>query len=117
MTSSVPAAVVVASFAVPDLPGPGEPQPTWFRVYLFAILTQWTVLSVAVATFNGGLRAYYFALAALGWFVHPLVFIGTVLWIVLVLLRRQFLSHTLSSVRAYEAVLEAKDSGAKISRE
>lgn len=43
------AAVVVASFAVPDLPGPGEPQPTWFRVYLFSILTQWTVLSVAVA--------------------------------------------------------------------
>ena len=35
----------------------------------------------------------------------------------LVLLRRQFFSHTLSSVRAYEAVLEAKDSSAKISLE
>ncbi|HVG82024.1 MAG TPA: DUF599 family protein [Methylomirabilota bacterium] len=75
------------------------------------------VLSVAVATFNGGLRAYYFALAALGWFVHPLVFIGTVLWIVLVLLRRQFFSHTLRSVQAYEAVLQTDDSSAKVSRE
>ncbi len=63
------------------------------------------VLSVAVATFNGGLRAYYFALAALGWFVHPLVFIAAVLWIVLVLLRRQFLSHTLRSIKAYEDAL------------
>jgi hypothetical protein len=41
--------VVVASFAVPELPGPGEPRPTWFLIYLFGILTQWTVLSVAVA--------------------------------------------------------------------
>ncbi|HXV22919.1 MAG TPA: DUF599 family protein [Alphaproteobacteria bacterium] len=63
------------------------------------------VLSVAVATFNGGLRAYYFALAALGWFVHPLVFVAAVLWIILVLLRRQFLSHTLRSIKAYEDAL------------
>jgi uncharacterized membrane protein len=75
------------------------------------------VLSIAVATFNGGLRAYYFALAALGWFVHPLAFIGAVLWIVLVLLRRQFFSHTLKSVQAYEAVLQPHRAGAKISRE
>jgi uncharacterized membrane protein len=64
------------------------------------------VLSVAVFTFNGGLRAYYFALAALGWFVHPLVFIAAVLWIVLVLLRRQFLSHTRRSIEAYEDALD-----------
>jgi uncharacterized membrane protein len=67
------------------------------------------VLSVAVSTFNGGLRAYYFALAALGWFVHPLAFIGAVLWIVLVLLRRQFLSHTLHSIEAFEAALEPRE--------
>ena len=75
------------------------------------------MLSVAVSTFNGGLRAYYFALAALGWFVHPLVFIGTVLWIVLVLLRRQFFSHTLRSVEAYEAVLQPSKAGDAITRE
>ena len=43
------AVVVVASFALPEFPGPGEPQPGWFRAYIFAILIQWTVLSVAVA--------------------------------------------------------------------
>ena len=67
------------------------------------------VLSVAVSTFNGGLRAYYFALAALGWFVHPLVFIAAVLWIVLVLLRRQFLSHTLHSIAAFEGSLGSRE--------
>ena len=74
------------------------------------------VLSVAVATFNGGLRAYYFALAALGWFVHPLVFIAAVLWIVLVLLRRQFLSHTLKSIEAFEAALAADSAAGGVSR-
>lgn len=64
------------------------------------------VLSIAVATFNGGLRAYYFALAALGWFIHPLVFIAAVLWIVLVLVRRQLFSHTLGAIGAYEEALE-----------
>lgn len=43
------AAVVVASFAIPDFPGPGDPQPTWYRIYIFGLLIQWTVLSVAVA--------------------------------------------------------------------
>lgn len=43
------AAIVVASFAIPDFPGPGEEQPTWFRLYIFGLLIQWTVLSVAVA--------------------------------------------------------------------
>jgi uncharacterized membrane protein len=75
------------------------------------------VLSIAVATFNGGLRAYYFALAALGWFVHPLVFIAAILWIVLVLLRRQFLSHTLRSIQGYEAALSPSQRRQGVSRE
>ena len=33
------------------------------------------VLSLAGVSFNGGLRAYYFALAALTWFIGPYVFI------------------------------------------
>ena len=75
------------------------------------------MLSIAVATFNGGLRAYYFALAALGWFVHPLVFIAAILWIVLVLLRRQFLSHTLRSIQGYEAALSPSQRRQGVSRE
>jgi uncharacterized membrane protein len=63
------------------------------------------------------LRAYYFALAALGWFVHPLVFIAAILWIVLVLLRRQFLSHTLRSIQGYEAALSPSQRRQGVSRE
>jgi uncharacterized membrane protein len=97
-----------------SLPPAHEPLEPERRAALARLSAE--VLSVAVATFNGGLRAYYFALAALGWFVHPLVFIAAVLWIVLVLLRRQFLSHTLRSIQAYEAALPPEAAG-KISRE
>jgi len=50
------------------------------------------VLSMAVRGFNGGLRAYYFAFAALGWFVHPWAFMAVVAWIIAVLARRHFAS-------------------------
>jgi len=43
------AIVVGASFALPEIPGPNDPQPGWFRVYIFGILIQWSVLSGAVA--------------------------------------------------------------------
>ena len=53
-----------------------------------------TVLSLAGASFNGGLRAYYFALAALTWFVSPYAFIAASVWVVMILVRRQFISRT-----------------------
>ena len=43
--------------------------------------------------FNRGLRAYFFALAALGWFVHPMLFILAVTWVIFVLYRRDFRSR------------------------
>lgn len=43
--------------------------------------------------FNRGLRSYFFALAALGWFVHPLLFILAVTWVLIVLYRRDFRSR------------------------
>jgi uncharacterized membrane protein len=52
------------------------------------------VLSLAGASFNGGLRAYYFALAALTWFVSPYAFIAASVWVVMILVRRQFISRT-----------------------
>lgn len=48
---------------------------------------------------NGGLRAYYFALAALGWFIHPLLFMAASIWVVYVMFRRDFRSRSLRSVR------------------
>ena len=43
--------------------------------------------------FNRGLRAYYFGLALLAWFVHPWAFAGASIWVVAVLYRREFASE------------------------
>lgn len=53
------------------------------------------VSSKASNTFNRGLRAYYFGLAFLSWFIHPLVFILATLLVVGVLYRREFKSGML----------------------
>lgn len=54
---------------------------------------------LAVNHFNVGIRAYYFGLAALGWFIQPWLFIAASTWVVLVLWRREFRSHTLAVLR------------------
>ncbi len=48
--------------------------------------------------FNRGLRAYFFALAYLGWFGGPIALIVTTLVVAVVLWRRQFASDFLSAV-------------------
>ena len=53
------------------------------------------VSSNATNTFNRGLRAYYFGLAFLSWFLHPLLFIVATTLVVGVLYRREFLSRML----------------------
>jgi uncharacterized membrane protein len=59
------------------------------------------VLTLAVTNFNGGLRAYYFALAVLSWLVHPLLFIAVSTWVALVLVRRQLRSRTFYAIRTF----------------
>lgn len=48
--------------------------------------------------FNRGLRAYFFALAVLSWFVHPLLFMAATLVVVGVLYRREFRSRALNAL-------------------
>jgi uncharacterized membrane protein len=57
-----------------------------------------TVLSLGIGSFNGGLRAYYFAVAVLAWFVHPAAFLGTTLAVLAVLFRRQYYSRTYHAI-------------------
>lgn len=52
----------------------------------------------AAKHFNNGLRAYYFGLAALGWFVHPLMFMAATAWVVYVTHRREYHSTTLANL-------------------
>lgn len=52
-------------------------------------------LNVSAARhFNRGLRAYFFALAYLGWFAGPVAFMGTTVLVAIVLWRRQFASDS-----------------------
>ena len=48
--------------------------------------------------FNGGLRAYYFGLAALSWFIHPWLFVLLTAWVVWVIYRREFRSRLLATL-------------------
>ncbi len=52
----------------------------------------------AARHFNNGLRAYYFGLAALGWFVHPYLFMGATALVVYVTHRREYKSITLDTL-------------------
>lgn len=52
--------------------------------------------SLAANHFNDGLRAYYFALAELCWFFHPIAFIVATTWIVFILFRREYHSKALA---------------------
>ncbi len=56
------------------------------------------IVTLGVDTFNGGVRAYYFGLAMMSWFIHPYVFIAASVWVVLVLYRREFRSRTLATL-------------------
>ncbi|MFM1895493.1 MAG: hypothetical protein RLZZ385_567 [Pseudomonadota bacterium] len=56
------------------------------------------VLDRAAHSYNFGLRAYYFALAALGWFINAWVFISACAVILFVLYRREFESSTLKAL-------------------
>lgn len=56
------------------------------------------LLTRATNSFNYGLRAYSFALAALCWFINPYIFMACSAFVVWVLYRREFLSSTLAAL-------------------
>jgi uncharacterized membrane protein len=56
------------------------------------------VVNFANGNFNNGLRAYYFGLAALSWFVHPILMIGITTGVVYVLHQREYRSRTVQAM-------------------
>ena len=51
------------------------------------------LVSLGARHFDRGVRAYYYALAATAWFLHPVLFIVSTLWVTVVLVRREFHSR------------------------
>jgi len=57
------------------------------------------VVGMAAETFNDGLRAYYMAFAAIGWFFSPLIFMVATAGVIYVLYQREFRSDVLAVLR------------------
>ena len=58
-----------------------------------------TITGFANRNFNQGLRAYYFGVAGLAWFLHPVLMIAITLGVVYVLHQREFRSRTLDALQ------------------
>ena len=67
------------------------------------------VLNSAVTSFHSGFRTYYYALAWVGWFFHPLVFIAATTFVTFVLVYRQFSSPSAGAIKSYAALLHEVD--------
>ncbi len=59
----------------------------------------------AAHSYNYGLRSYYFALAAICWFFHPLVFAFMSLWVVYTLYTREFNSKAVGAITTAQRLL------------
>ena len=56
------------------------------------------IINFANGNFNNGLRAYYFGVAALSWFVHPVLMIVMTSSVVYVLHQREYRSRTVQAM-------------------
>lgn len=80
--------------AAPKTPE-GDPEQYAADIDCLALVT-----SYAGTNFNDGLRSYYFALAAMIWFLHPYLMLIATTWVVYVLYHREFASKTLRALTA-----------------
>jgi len=54
-----------------------------------------TLIGIAAEHANSGLRSFYYAIAAIAWFFHPLAFMVATTWVLVILVRRDFFSRSL----------------------
>ena len=52
------------------------------------------LIGIAADHANRGLRAFYYAIAAMTWIFHPIVFIVSTTWVLVILVRRDFYSRS-----------------------
>jgi len=65
-----------------------------------------TVQDQAAHAYNYGLRSYYFALAAMCWFFHPVLLILMSIWVVYTLYTREFNSKAVKAITAAQRLLK-----------
>ena len=87
------------SVLVGGAPPPGDKQTSPAAREAFAQSAA-RVCNMAGDTFNLGLRSYYYALAVVAWFIHPVAFVAASTLVVFVLYRREFHSEALTALRS-----------------
>lgn len=92
-----------ASVLVGAAPSPEDNTVTAAERRSFAIYAA-KVIDQASRSYNFGLRAFYFSLAVLSWFIHPWLFIAASALVVGVLYHREFLSNSLDALKKVENV-------------
>jgi uncharacterized membrane protein len=56
------------------------------------------LIGIAGEHANSGLRAFYYAIAVMAWFISPLAFLIATTWVLLILIRREFYSRSLKVI-------------------
>jgi uncharacterized membrane protein len=82
-----------------SIPEPGTTTEEVAREYALRLAR---LSSIGSGNFNDGIRAYYFALAELSWFINPIVFILVSSWVVAVLYRREYRSRSLKVLSSWQ---------------
>ena len=90
----------VLAIIVGAAPKPAETNPMDFTRY---VENAAHIAAMAGDSYNHGIRAYYFAIALLAWFIDPLAFLAVTLIVASVLYRREFASPMLRSLRRVTA--------------
>lgn len=60
----------------------------------------------AAHSYNYGLRSYYFSMAAISWFFHPIIFILASIFVVYILFKREFRSKAVRAITTGQKHLE-----------
>lgn len=80
------------------LVGATKKPPADAEVYATHIDRITLIVNFANGNFNNGLRAYYFGVAAMSWFLHPVLMIAVTTGVVYVLHQREFRSRTVQAM-------------------
>ncbi len=84
------------SIVVGAAPGPGADAATVAGFVNAAT----RMAALAGASFNDAIRTYYFSMAVVTWFLHPLLTIAVTAWVTYVMYRREFASPALNALLA-----------------
>lgn len=86
-----------ASVMIGAAPNHDDPRATEEMKRVFSV-NAGKLIDQAGHNLNAGMRSYYFALAVVGWFINPVLFVGLTLVVVVILYRREFMSRSLRTL-------------------